>query len=47
MKIGFLHMYRTKQRFLLAVAKKETSQKPKYEEIDTPIILDSMDKRSN
>ena len=29
-------MHRPKQRFLSAVAKKETSQKSKYEEIDMP-----------
>lgn len=37
--MGFLHKYRTKQRFLLAVEKKETSYKPKYEEIDMPIFF--------
>jgi hypothetical protein len=40
-------MHRPKQRFLSAVAKKETSYEPKYEEIGTAYILDSMDKGFN
>lgn len=40
-------MHRLKQRFLSAVANKETSREPKQEEIDTAYILYSMDKGLN
>ncbi len=40
-------MHRQKQRFLSAVASKETSWEPKYEEIGKAYILYSMDKGLN